>query len=110
MDKGADRIAPNVIKQKFPTTGTVTGLILLVEYQDVKFTPQATPEHYERICNEAGYSSEATYGSVFDYFTAQSDGLFTPHFDVAGPLTLPHERAYYGMTISIPELLQKLHI
>lgn len=93
----SSRVAPNTILPKFPTTGTVTGLILLVEYQDVKLTPAATIEHYERICNEAGYSSEATSGSVLDYFTAQSNGRFTPHFDVFGPLTLPRERAYYGM-------------
>ena len=96
-DSEIARIAPNVIKPKFPTTGTVTGLILLVEYQDVKLTPQATKEHYDRICNESGYSSEATYGSVIDYFTSQSAGRFTPEFDVFGPLTLPRERAYYGM-------------
>lgn len=92
----AARVAPNVIKQKFPTTGTVTGLILLVEYQDVKLTPQATKEHYEQKCNQAGYSSEATHGSVLDYFTSQSNGKFTPRFDVFGPITLPRERAYYG--------------
>lgn len=91
------RVAPNPVPSKFPTTGTVTGLILLVEYQDVKLTPQATKEHYEQKCNQPGYSSEATYGSVLDYFTAQSDGKFTPHFDVVGPLTLPQNRAYYGM-------------
>ena len=91
------RVTPNPIKPKFPTTGTVTGLILLVEYQDVKLTPQATREHYIDICNQEGYSSEATYGSVLDYFTVQSNGRFTPAFDVFGPLTLPHERAYYGL-------------
>ncbi|MDE6134966.1 MAG: M6 family metalloprotease domain-containing protein, partial [Muribaculaceae bacterium] len=91
------RIAPNPIKPKFPTTGTVTGLILLVEYQDVKLTPQATLEHYRDKCNQPGYVSDATSGSVLDYFTAQSDGRFTPEFDVFGPYTLPHERAYYGL-------------
>jgi M6 family metalloprotease-like protein len=95
--KQPSRVAPNPILPKFPTTGTVTGLILLVEYQDVKLTPQATLEHYEQICNQAGYQSEATHGSVLDYFTSQSNGRFTPRFDVFGPLTLPRERAYYGM-------------
>lgn len=92
------KVAPNVIKQKFPTTGTVTGLILVVEYQDVKLTEGATIERYIRLCNEAGYKDAATNGSVLDYFTAQSDGKFTPAFDVFGPITLPHERAYYGAT------------
>lgn len=95
---GAERVTPNVIPAKFPTTGTVTGLILLVEYQDVKLTPQSTKEYYEQKCNQPNYVSEATYGSVYDYFVSQSDGKFTPHFDVVGPLTLPENRAYYGMS------------
>lgn len=95
-DSKPSRIAPKPIPSSFPTTGTVKGLILLVEYQDVKLTPAATKEHYEQLCNEAGYSSEATSGSVLDYFVSQSNGRFTPEFDIFGPITLPHERAYYG--------------
>lgn len=98
MDADIRRIAPKPIPSSFPTTGTVKGLILLVEYQDVKLTPEATKEHYEQLCNQAGYSSEATYGSVLDYFVSQSNGKFTPQFDIFGPITLPHERAYYGAT------------
>lgn len=94
LDKA--RVAPNIIKQKFPTTGTVTGLILIVEYQDVKLSPEATVPHYQELCNKKDFSSEATHGSVLDYFTAQSNGVFTPSFDVFGPITLPRERAYYG--------------
>jgi len=91
------RVAPQAIQRSFPTTGVVTGLVILCEYQDVKLTDAATIEHYDRICNEKGYSSQSTYGSVIDYFTAQSDGKFTPSFDIFGPVTLPHERAYYGV-------------
>lgn len=98
LDAGMHRISPKPIPGSFPTTGKVKGLILLVEYQDVKLTPEATKEHYEQLCNQAGYSSNATYGSVLDYFVSQSDGKFTPEFDIFGPITLPHERAYYGAT------------
>lgn len=95
------RIAPAEIKQKFPTTGTVTGLILMCEYQDVKFSEGATREHYEELCNTSNLQSDITTGSVLDYFTAQSNGLFTPKFDIFGPITLPHERSHYGMTNDI---------
>lgn len=95
------RIAPEEIKQKFPTTGTVTGLILLCEYQDIKFSEGATREHYEELCNTPNLQSDITTGSVLDYFSSQSNGQFTPKFDVFGPLTLPHERAHYGMTNDI---------
>lgn len=91
------RIAPNPIKKKFPTTGEVTGLILLVNYTDVKLTPEATQQHYDELCNKENLQSDLTYGSVLDYFKAQSNGQFTPKFDVFGPIELPHERAYYGL-------------
>ena len=101
QDTPSSRIAPGPIKPTFSTTGVVTGLILLCEYQDVKLTEAATVEHYDRLCNEKGYSSSATYGSVLDYFTSQSNGKFTPKFDVVGPITLPKNRADYGMTNDI---------
>lgn len=104
--QAASRISPSPIKISFPTTGTVTGLILLCEFQDVKFTENGTLEHYETICNKPGYSSEATSGSVIDYFTAQSDGKFTPKFDVFGPITLPYDRAHYGLTNDINSLFK----
>lgn len=89
---------PAPIKQKFPTTGTVTGLVIMVEYQDVKFTEAATVEHYTKVCNTPGYKTESTAGSVIDYFTEQSGGKFTPKFDVVGPYTLSQNRAFYGIT------------
>lgn len=100
------RVAPAEIKKSFPTTGTVTGLILMCEFQDVKFTPAATVEHYDKLCNEPGYTTEATCGSVIDYFSAQSGGKFTPEFDVFGPLTLPYDRAHYGMTNDVNNLFR----
>lgn len=95
------KVAPDKIPLSFPTTGEVTGLVILCEYQDVKFTEAATVEHYDRICNERGYVGDATYGSVIDYFSAQSDGKFNPKFDIFGPITLPDKRADYGVNEEI---------
>lgn len=96
-EQAALRIAPEKIPQTFPTTGEVTGLILLCEYQDVKLSEEATAEHYRELCNKQGLQSDITTGSVLDYFSAQSNGKFTPKFDVFGPITLPYNRAHYGM-------------
>ena len=104
--EAAMRIAPGTIKPSFPINGTVTGLILLCEFQDVKFTGQATREHYDAVCNTTGYSSEATRGSVVDYFTSQSDGKFTPKFDIFGTVTLPYDRAHYGLTNDVNNLFR----
>ena len=89
-------VEPNVIKKKFPTTGVVKGLIVLAEFQDVKFQEATTLESVSTKLNQVGYQSEEANGSAVDYFLEQSQGQFTPHFDVVGPVTLPKTRADYG--------------
>lgn len=90
------RIAPGAIKGDFPTTGTVRGLIVLAEFEDVKFQEGSTQEYFDKKVNSFGYSGPETYGSVVDYFKEQSGGVFTPEFDVVGPVTLPRKRIDYG--------------
>lgn len=81
-------------RSKFPLKGSPRGLIILVSYQDVPFqTPKA---NFENLANQHDYSANGGTGSIKDYFTECSHGQFTPDFDVYGPYTLPHERAYYG--------------
>lgn len=82
------------------TTGEVLVPVLLVEYQDVKFS--FTKEKIENILNKENYKYKCTvlstmsYGSARDYFIAQSDGLFTPKFVVTDIITLPQKMSYYG--------------
>lgn len=45
-----------------------------------------------------GNGEHLNYGSVKQYFIAQSDSMFSPQFDVYGPVTLPQNMAYYGGT------------
>lgn len=90
------RIAPGRIQKTFPTTGEVKGLIIMAEFEDVKFSSKSTRELYERKMNEPGFSDESTFGSVYDYFVTQSNGVFTPKFEIVGPVTLPHPRKWYG--------------
>ncbi len=92
----ATRTDPGEIKKSFPTTGTVKGLIVLAEFQDVKFQPESTLEYFETKLNKEGYVGEETIGSAYDYFKEQSYGLFTPEFEVVGPVTLPKNRSDYG--------------
>lgn len=80
-----------------PYIGTKKGIIILVEFDDKKFAEGHDRELYNRIANEEGFKSDDGFvGSVRDYFSAQSDGLFTLDFDVAGPYTMPKGYAYYG--------------
>lgn len=100
------RSAPAEIRRDFPTTGTVRGLIVLAEFQDVKFQPGSTKEYFETKLNQEGYSGPETFGSARDYFIEQSSGVFTPEFDVVGPITLPKNRTDYGMNEDLDNLFR----
>ena len=72
------------------------GLVILAAYQDVAFQAENTQSTMSEMMNKEGYDYNGAFGSVADYFKAQSNGKYTPVFDVVGPITLPHERAFYG--------------
>lgn len=92
----------------FPHTGSPKALVILVEFQDVKFRsqdPVATFTHYLKGA-EGEAAPEANnayvtkgmvnYGSVSQYFNDMSKGQFTPQFDIVGPVTVSQNSAYYG--------------
>ena len=74
---------------------TKRGLVLLVEFSDVKMKSGAATQ-WENRFNQEGFSLNNHVGSVRDYFYEQSYGLLTIDFDVVGPLTLSNTRKYYG--------------
>lgn len=74
----------------------VRGLVILAEFQDVKFSENGTAENISALMNEEGNDYMGAIGSARDYFLAQSFGKFEPTFDVIGPVTLPENEAYYG--------------
>ena len=89
-----EKIGP--AKAAYPTTGNQKGIVVLVEYQDVKFTIDNPHQAFHDLLNKEGYSKSGAKGSAADYYKENSNGLFTPTFDVFGPITLPHDRKYYG--------------
>ena len=89
--------APNRVGEFNTLIGEFKGLIILVDYTDVKFKPINTIEKFTDIMNMDNYvSDEGFVGSVKDYFIDQSDSLFTLTFDVVGPVQLAHNMKYYG--------------
>lgn len=74
---------------------TKKGLVLLVEFSDVKFKAGAATDWYNRF-NQQGFSLDSHVGSVRDYFIEQSYGQLTIDFDVTGPLQLSNNHDYYG--------------
>lgn len=84
-------------KRAAQNTGEKHGLVILVNFKDKSFTSTSTPkETYENIVNGIDYKSSRNYGSVRDYFRAQSYGKLDFNFDIAGPVTLSQNMAYYG--------------
>lgn len=104
------------LMQEFPTVGEIRGVVLLVAYSDVPF---CMPDDSIRALLQGRYDGDgyAEYiehreysevdgreigvrahipGSARDYFRDQSMGLFTPRFDVVGPVTLDNPRSHYG--------------
>lgn len=81
----------------YPNSGSPKGLIILVEYSDVKFNSSYDAgDYFRRMVSEKGFSDYNATGSALDWFTDASMGQFTPDFDVYGPVTLPNNQAYYG--------------
>lgn len=73
------------------------GLVILVEFTDAHFTRSDVQEFYSHMINDenyTGYTNEdgstnpygACTGSVRDYFYDNSNGIFSPQFDVVGPV------------------------
>lgn len=91
----------------FPHTGSPKALVILVQFQDVKFKssdPVATFNHYLNADFGTAVPSQdvsvfnqedVNYGSVKEYFKECSMGQFTPQFDIVGPVTVS-QSAYYG--------------
>ena len=92
----------------FPHTGSPKALVILVEFQDVKFKtsdPVATFTHYLKGAEgEAAPEANNAYvtkgmvnhGSVSQYFNDMSQEKFTPQFDIVGSVTVSKNSAYYG--------------
>ncbi|MBR5638174.1 MAG: M6 family metalloprotease domain-containing protein [Muribaculaceae bacterium] len=70
-----------------PNNGSPRVPIILVQYTDKSMSN--TKSQFE-----AHYKTDAK--SVFNYFKDQSNGLYTPQFDIYGIYTLPSSRATYG--------------
>ena len=72
------------------------GLVILAQYDDVKFSEVSDREFFLEMLNREGFNLYDGTGSARDYFIDSSNGQFVPTFDVYGPVTLPHPMAYYG--------------
>lgn len=80
----------------FPSIGEQRAIVILVEYQDMKFVTENPLDYFSRMLNEEGFNTLGGTGSARDFFIENSNGLFRPSFDIYGPVTLKENMAYYG--------------
>lgn len=88
-----------------PHMGKVKVCVILAEFSDKKFTLTDPVKSFNQFLNktdnhpaEFGFHESDNYYSVKKYFEDMSFGLFTPEFDVYGPVTVDQPMAYYGGT------------
>ena len=72
------------------------GLVILVNFKDTKFNASNTQVAMNDLMNSSSYTHNGATGSVRKYFSDQSEGQYTPQFDVVGPVTLTNNVAHYG--------------
>ena len=84
------------VAQRVNFTGEKRCLIILAQFSDVAFTMDDPQAYYNRVANEKGLKEGKFVGSVADYFSAQSGGVFNITFDVVGPYTLGSQVSYGG--------------
>lgn len=86
----ASRAASDHNVSQVPHTGSPRVPIILVDYTDKKFLDGDNANATFRKFFSEGEKS------AYQYFADQSNGRFTPRFDVYGPYHLSNNRKYYG--------------
>ena len=87
------------------------GLIILVEYNDKSFSRsnyKTIMNNMVNMANYTGYDNTAYgrfTGSVRDYFYDNSQGLFTPQFDVVGPISVDRSQYFAKGTDNASQLV-----
>ena len=77
-------------------TITKHGLIILAQYQDVKFRKGHGRDAFVDLLTKEGYNVNGATGSAKEYFDNQFDGMYEFEFEVSEIVTLSGNRAYYG--------------
>ena len=72
------------------------GLLIVVEFADTPLSAGNTVQSFDSLANADDYTYNGAMGSCKKYYQDQSNGKYTPQFDVVGPVILPKNTAYYG--------------
>ena len=91
-----------------PHTGSPNIIVILAEFQDVKFSVNEPEKAFYELFNASsltdyGNQNTRNIGSVRRYFNMMSTNEFTPNFKIVGPVTLSRNRSYYGGSHKTPD-------
>ncbi|MBR1873229.1 MAG: M6 family metalloprotease domain-containing protein [Bacteroidales bacterium] len=70
--------------------------VLLVNFANKKFSISNPQTAFTNMLNQDGYRDNGGTGSVQNFYVDNSDGQYTPVFDVYGPYTVSKNYSYYG--------------
>ena len=92
------------------------GLIILVEYNDKSFLYDNMAEVMEGLVNQENYKGTKEtnyapynikcYGSVHDYYKQNSGGIFSPKFDIVGPVQVNRSCTYVKQSENAMDLMK----
>jgi len=85
------------------STGSVRGLTILVEFQDVRTT--VTQADIDELLNGQNYTRNGNFCSAREYFRIVSDGKLDYSNDVVGPFRLSQNRSHYVTNLLVKEAL-----
>ena len=85
------------------SSGTVRGLTILVEFQDVFTT--VTQADVSDLLNAQNYTRNGNFSSAREYFRTVSSGKLDYGNDVVGPFRLSQNRAFYLNNLLVKEAL-----
>ena len=80
----------------FPLNGSPKSLVILVNFENLKFKSPTANADFTRMLNQYNYAENSATGSARDYFRTSSNGVFEPNFVVVGPYDLSQSMSYYG--------------
>ena len=84
-----------------PHKGSPRVLVVLAEFPDLRFRVNNLYEAFDQYLNgdeqkNMGNYNHMNINSIRRYFEISSHGMFSPKFDLVGPVMLPENMKYYG--------------
>lgn len=101
-----DTFGPNngLLEGRRVSEGSVRGLTVLVEFQDVATT--ITADQVSAMLNSDNYTANGNFCSVRKYYQTMSSGLLDYSNLVVGPINLSKSRSYYMQNLLVGEALE----